>query len=151
MGQWRAVTARACAERPADGTQILVLLDEVDKCSHRTVNAAPIQAALLGLLEPESSRNLHVPCDLSNLPFIATENLLRTIDAALMSRLHLVMVPTPDRRHSPAIIEQVVRDVTNDWGLPCEVMPALNVSGIAQAAESVRNLPIRAASYSLMQ
>lgn len=37
--------------------QILVLLDEVDKCSHHTANVAPIQAALLGLLEPESSRN----------------------------------------------------------------------------------------------
>jgi hypothetical protein len=125
--------------------QILVLLDEVDKCSHRTVNAAPIQAALLGLLEPESSRNwidayLQVPCDLSKLLFVATANRLGTIDAALMSRLQPVLVPTPERRHYPSIIEQVVRDVANDWGLPQEVMPELDVSGIAQAAGSVREL-----------
>jgi hypothetical protein len=125
--------------------QILVLLDEVDKCSHRTVNAAPIQAALLGLLEPESSRNwidayLQVPCDLSKLLFVATANRLGTIDAALMSRLQPVLMPTPEQRHYPAIVEQVVRDVASDWGLPFEVMPELDVSGIAQAAGSVREL-----------
>jgi ATP-dependent Lon protease len=125
--------------------QILVLLDEVDKCSHHTANVAPIQAALLGLLEPESSRNwidsyLQVPCDLSKLLFVATANRLGTIDAALMSRLQPVLVPTPERRHYPAIIEQVVRDVASDWGLPQEVMPELDVSGIARAAGSVREL-----------
>jgi len=133
--------------------QILVLLDEVDKCSSRsssgisthTVNAAPIQATLLGLLEPESSRNwidsyLQVPCDLSKLLYVATANRLGTIEAALMSRLQPVLVPTPERQHYPMIIAQVVRDVASDWGLPVEVMPALDVSGLARAAGSVREL-----------
>lgn len=129
--------------------QILVLLDEVDKCSThgstRTVNAAPMQAALLGLLEPESSRNwidgyLQVPCDLSKLLFVATANRLGTIEAALMSRLQPVLVPTPERQHYPVIVQQVVRDVANDWGLPVEVMPTLDVSGMARAAGSVREL-----------
>ena len=129
--------------------QILVLLDEVDKCSTRssthTVNAAPIQATLLGLLEPESSRNwidgyLQVPCDLSKLLYVATANRLGTIEAALMSRLQPVLVPTPERQHYPVIVQQVVRDVASDWGLPVEVMPALDVSGLARAAGSVREL-----------
>jgi len=129
--------------------QILVLLDEVDKCSNhsstRTVNAAPMPAALLGLLEPESSRNwidgyLQVPCDLSKLLFVATANRLGTIEAALMSRLQPVLVPTPERQHYPVIVQQVVRDVASDWGLPVEVMPALEVSGLARAAGSVREL-----------
>jgi hypothetical protein len=129
--------------------QILVLLDEVDKCSTRssthTVNTAPIQAILLGLLEPESSRNwidsyLQVPCDLSKLLYVATANRLGTIEAALMSRLQPVLVPTPERQHYPMIIAQVVRDVASDWGLPVEVMPALEVSGLARAAGSVREL-----------
>jgi hypothetical protein len=125
--------------------QILVLLDEVDKCSTRTVNAAPIQATLLGLLEPESSRNwidsyLQVPCDLSKLLYVATANRLGTIEAALMSRLQPVLVPTPERQHYPMIIAQVVRDVASDWGLPVEVMPTLDVSGLARAAGSVREL-----------
>jgi hypothetical protein len=125
--------------------QILVLLDEVDKCSTRTMNAAPIQATLLGLLEPESSRNwidgyLQVPCDLSKLLYVATANRLGTIEAALMSRLQPVLVPTPDRQHYPMIIAQVVRDVASDWGLPVEVMPTLDVSGLARAAGSVREL-----------
>ena len=129
--------------------QILVLLDEVDKCNTRsitnTVNAAPIQAALLGLLEPESSRNwidcyLQAPCDLSKLLFVATANRLGTIDAALMSRLQPVLVPTPERQHYPMIVQQVVRDVASDWGLPHEVMPALDVPGMARAAGSVREL-----------
>lgn len=129
--------------------QILVLLDEVDKCSNhsstRTVNAAPMQAALLGLLEPESSRNwidgyLQVPCDLSKLLFVATANRLGTIEAALLSRLQPVLVPTPERQHYPVIVQQVVRDVASNWGLPVEVMPALDVSGLARAAGSVREL-----------
>ena len=125
--------------------QILVLLDEVDKCSTRTMNAAPIQATLLGLLEPESSRNwidsyLQVPCDLSKLLYVATANRLGTIEAALMSRLQPVLVPTPERQHYPMIIAQVVRDVASDWGLPVEVMPTLDVSGLARAAGSVREL-----------
>jgi len=133
--------------------QILVLLDEVDKCSSRsssgisthTVNAAPIQATLLGLLEPESSRNwidsyLQVPCDLSKLLYVATANRLGTIEAALMSRLQPVLVPTPERQHYPMIIAQVVQDVASDWGLPVEVMPALDVPGLARAAGSVREL-----------
>lgn len=125
--------------------QLLVLLDEVDKCSSRTGNAVSIQAALLGLLEPESSRRwidgyLQVPCDLSKLLFVATANRLGTINAALMSRLQPVLVPTPKRQHYPMIVQQVVRDVASDWGLPPDVMPALDVTGLARAAGSVREL-----------
>jgi len=126
--------------------QAVVLLDELDK-SHqgRASNAAPVQAALLGLLEPESSRRwidsyLQVPCDLSKLLYIATANRLGTIDSALLSRLRPVLVPTPERRHYPGIVEQVVRDIADDWGLPHAVMPALDVSGISRAAGSVREL-----------
>lgn len=125
--------------------QLLVLLDEVDKCSSRTGNAVSIQAALLGLLEPESSRRwidgyLQVPCDLSKLLFVATANRLGTINTALMSRLQPVLVPTPERQHYPMIVQQVVRDVASDWGLPPDVMPALDVTGLARAAGSVREL-----------
>ena len=57
-----------------------------------------------------------------------------------MSRLQPVLVPTPERQHYPVIVQQVVRDVASDWGLPVEVMPALEVSGLARAAGSVREL-----------
>lgn len=126
--------------------QAVVLLDELDKCHQgRASNAAPVQAALLGLLEPESSRRwidsyLQVPCDLSKLLYIATANRLGTIDPALLSRLRPVLVPTPERRHYPGIVEQVVRDIADDWGLPHAVMPALDVSAISRAAGSVREL-----------
>jgi ATP-dependent Lon protease len=126
--------------------QAVVLLDELDKCHlGRTSNATPIPVTLLGLLEPESSRRwvdsyLQVPCDLSRLLYIATANRLGTIDPALLSRLQPVLVPAPERTHYPGIVEQVVRDVADDWGLPPAVMPVLNVSAITLAAGSVREL-----------
>jgi DNA polymerase III delta prime subunit len=126
--------------------QAVVVLDELDKCPlGYGSNAVPVQAVLLGLLEPESSRRwtdsyLQVPCDLSRMLYIATANRLGTIEAALMSRLQPVLVPSPQRAHYPGIVQQVVRDIACDWGLPPEVMPALDVSGIAHAARSVREL-----------
>lgn len=128
--------------------QAVVLLDELDKCNargHMSSNAVPVQASLLGLLEPESSRRwidsyLQVPCDLSRMLYIATANRLGTIEAALMSRLQPVLVPPPQRGHYPGIVQQVVRDIARDWGLPPEAMPTLEVSEITRAAGSVREL-----------
>jgi hypothetical protein len=128
--------------------QAVVLLDELDKCharGHMSSNAVPVQAALLGLLEPESSRRwidsyLQVPCDLSRMLYIATANRLGTIETALMSRLQPVLVPPPQRGHYPGIVHQVVRDIARDWGLSPEAMPTLEVSEITRAAGSVREL-----------
>lgn len=125
--------------------QAVVLLDELDKAALRYTNAVPIHAALLGLLEAESSQRwldsfLQVPCDLSRLLFVATANGMGGLDAVLLSRLQPVLVPAPERHHYPVIAQQVVQDIARDWGLPVEVLPPLDLAGITRAAASVREL-----------
>ena len=65
----------------ANSPSAMVLLDEVDKASDRSVNSAPVSSALLGLLEAESARRwfdsfLQTECDLSMVSFILTANSL---------------------------------------------------------------------------
>lgn len=126
--------------------QMLVLLDEVDKCGYRhSINAAPMHAALLGLMEPETSQRwvdsyLQVPCDLSRLLYLATANGLESIDQALLSRMQVVMVPPPSRNHYPQIARQATRNLALKWGVPHEALPALDFEGMSYAVCSVRDL-----------
>ena len=88
----------------AQGPSALVLLDEVDKASDRSVNSAPVASALLGLLEAESARRwfdtfLQTECDLSMVSFILTANSLSRLPKPLLSRCQIVMFEEPSPEH----------------------------------------------------
>ncbi len=106
----------------------LVLLDELDKTSHRTSNSTPVTSALLGLLEPESARRWHdtflqTSCDLSKLCFWATANGLAGIPKPLLSRFTLIYMPAPRKEHMHVLVHGIVDDITKAWGLPSDVLP----------------------------
>jgi hypothetical protein len=106
----------------------LVLLDELDKTSHRTGNSTPVTSALLGLLEPESARRWHdtflqTTCDLSKLCFWGTANGLASIPKPLLSRFTVIYMPAPRKAHMQVLVHGIVDDIAKAWGLPSDVLP----------------------------
>ncbi|WP_052340954.1 AAA family ATPase [Salinarimonas rosea] len=106
-----------------------IVVDEVEKASQERRNGA-LHDVLLSLLEPSSARTfldpyLEVPCDLSRVSWILTANNHEGLPAPLLDRLRVVFVPAPDRRHAPALIRSVLRDLAREreldpvWIPPC--------------------------------
>lgn len=84
----------------------VVVIDELDKAARRH-SAQEIDALsqLYSLLEPETSRrvsdaSLDIELDASLVTYVATANSLKTLDAALLSRFHVIQVglPSPAER-----------------------------------------------------
>ncbi len=108
----------------------LVLLDEVDKASDRSVNSAPVASALLGLLEAESARRwfdtfLQTECDLSMVSFILTANSLSQLPKPLLSRCQIVMFNEPSADQIAAAVPHALADLAEEWGLPSGVFQGL--------------------------
>ncbi|OSZ64583.1 AAA family ATPase [Hydrogenophaga sp. IBVHS2] len=124
----------------AQGPSAMVLLDEVDKASDRSVNSAPVASALLGLLEAESARRwfdtfLQTECDLSMVSFILTANSLSRLPTPLLSRCQIVMFEEPSPEHIAAAVPHALEDLADEWGLPRGVFV-----GFEQKAH---NIPVR--------
>lgn len=106
---------------------VLVLLDEIDKCSLYGSSSKPLANALLSLLEPETSANfrdscLQTKCDLSRLIYIATANSL-SIDKALLSRFTVLHVPEPRVEDRASLANSMLGDIAKEMGFPREAMP----------------------------
>ncbi len=123
---------------------VLVLLDEIDKCStyNHDESGSPLTNTLLGLLEPETSSRfrdgfLQVRCDLSRLNYVATANSLQ-ISKPLMSRFMLLHVPEPRPEDRRGLAQSMLGDLAAEMGVPREAMPevpreiALQFSGNAR-------------------
>lgn len=109
---------------------VFVMLDEIDKANGGAANAPPLTNALLGLLEPETSKRfrdgyLQAMCDLSRVVFWATANDIRQVPAPLLSRFDVVTVPHPRREHMPELGRNIVREMEAEWKLPAGTLPQL--------------------------
>lgn len=129
----------------ANSPSAMVLLDEVDKASDRSVNSAPVSSALLGLLEAESARRwfdsfLQTECDLSMVSFILTANSLSRLPGPLLSRCQVVMFEEPSQEHIAAAVPHVLEDLADEWGLPSGVFQGLEQITTSVPARSMREL-----------
>lgn len=123
----------------------IIQLDEIDKSTHQTSNSPPVTSALLDLLEPENSKRyldnyLQATCDLSKLVFIATANALSPLPRPLLSRFRIIRVPSPSAEHFPTIAREAARDLFQEWGLPAEGVPSLNLHERPASAMSAREI-----------
>lgn len=105
------------------GANPLFVLDEIDKSGQHSSNGGDPQEALLDLLESRNASRyqdvyLMAECDLSHCLYIATCNSLKPLNKALLSRLRIVFFPMPDKEHSMAILDNLLRETEKAWGLP---------------------------------
>ncbi len=106
----------------------MVLLDELDKCSSRSLNSPAVPSVLLGLLEPESAKRwrdnfLQTECDLSRLSFWATANSLGSVPRPLLSRFTVIHMPSPSDADKHVLVGGILADIEREWGLPPKVLP----------------------------
>ncbi len=85
----------------------LILLDEIDKMTHNSVNGDPA-SAMLEVLDPEQNKNfrdnfIELPFDLSSCMFIATANTLDTVPRPLLDRMEVIEMKTYTRAEKLAI------------------------------------------------
>lgn len=95
-----------------DGLAPLLMLDELDKC--RGDSQYPVDAALLGLMEPHTARafrdeHLTLGLNLEPMSFLLTANRLDKIRPEILSRVSIATVRPPT---SPEM-RQIVRSVDN--------------------------------------
>jgi ATP-dependent Lon protease len=110
-----------------------ILLDELDKVGHRYSNGPALDAALLGLLEPETASRwrdgfLQAECDLSRVTFWATANSLTRISRPLLSRFEIVHVPEPGPQHVQRLADSMIAQLETDWGLSPGVLPRRTIA-----------------------
>lgn len=135
----------------ANSPSAMVLLDEVDKASDRSVNSAPVSSALLGLLEAESARRwfdsfLQTECDLSMVSFILTANSLSRLPTPLLSRCQIVMFDEPSPEHIAAAVPHALEDLAEEWGLPRGVFEGFEQKVNMLPVRSIRELKTMLAS-----
>jgi ATP-dependent Lon protease len=91
----------------------LVLIDEVDKAGGHHVEDP--YRALYDLLEPEGARTfvdeyLQFPIDASRVLWVLAGNDIEPIPAAILDRLTIIAVPTPDEGHLRAVAASVYEE-----------------------------------------
>lgn len=90
----------------------IIILDEVEKVGTGRHNGNA-HDVLLGLFEPETSRQWHDPyvqasCDLSNLTWLMTANDVEPIPAALRDRCRVLRFPEPGLEHLPMLAVRIM-------------------------------------------
>jgi hypothetical protein len=116
-----------------------IILDEVDKAAFGG-SGGSLRDALLGLLEPSSSRCWHDPflqagVDLSAVIWIATANNSDVIPAVLRDRLRVLRVPTPGKEHLPVLATTLLRQEVERRGLVnawADDLAAYELEGLAE-------------------
>lgn len=123
----------------------IVLLDEIEKTTSRSINSPPTTSVLLSLVEPESSSRwydtfLQVKCNLSRLVFIATANSLRGISKPLLSRFTILEINRPTADQLLLAIPHVVSDISKEWGIPLGVFPTVKVDDLLGVPSNMREV-----------
>lgn len=123
----------------------LVLLDEVEKATNRSLNSSPPASVLLSLLEPETANRwfdsfLQVPCDLSRLNYIATANGLAGISRTLLSRFHIVSMGVPKPADLMGAMPYVIADLAQEWRVPRDVLPNLGPHDLIGTPSNMREM-----------
>lgn len=123
----------------------LVLLDEIEKATNRSLNSPPTNSVLLSLLEPESvcrwlDSYLQVKCNLSRIAFIATANSLRGISKPLLSRMVILEIQRPTARELLLSIPFVVADIAKEWGLPPGIFPVVRAGDLVGVPGNMRDV-----------
>jgi hypothetical protein len=144
-GQPSALLQLMLTHKSASG---LVLLDEIEKATNRSLNSASTTSMLLTLLEIETATRwfdsfLQVPCDLSRLNFIGTANGLTGISAPLLNRLNIVYLGTPKNSDLMSAIPYVLDDIAKEMRVPRDVLPNLQPSDLIASASTMRELRAR--------
>lgn len=126
----------------------LILLDEIEKATNRSLNSAPTTSVLLTLLETETATRwfdsfLQVPCDLSRLNYIGTANGLSGLSAPLLNRLNIVYLGTPNHSDLMSAIPYVLDDIAKEMRVPRDVLPNLQASDLIASASTMRELRAR--------
>ena len=107
----------------------IVVVEEADKTGCSSRNGDPL-AALLTQIEPGTARQywdrcLAAPIDLSHVNWIFTSNSLDGLSAPLLSRMDMVRVAGPSPDHFDVLLDNLVQEVANEWGVPLPGLPSL--------------------------
>ncbi|PCI39747.1 MAG: hypothetical protein COB46_08120 [Rhodospirillaceae bacterium] len=124
---------------------VVILLDEIDKCKADGRNGDP-HASLLSMLEPESARNYHddaLMChvNISMVNWIATANDISHMPMPLLSRFRVIEVPTPSSKDIVAIIGGVRSDFAAEVGCDVRFVPHLDEAEIMYLEREFKKRP----------
>lgn len=108
----------------------LFLVDELEKASPDARNGR-IWDVLLQLLEEATSKVyldecLGVPCDLSQVNWIASVNKIGEIPAPLLERFTIVVVKAPGPEHFMTLVKNVVNRYAKEFGIDVRMLPSLD-------------------------
>ena len=122
----------------------LMLLDEIDKVTHRSTNSTPPTAALLSFLEQENARNffdcfLQTRVDLSKVCFMATANTVDEVPGPLLSRMRTCVVGRPTASQMASSIGSAAADVAKDGGLDQAVFPPISMADLSEVPRNMRH------------
>lgn len=152
------------AQSVAQGPVPWLIMDELDKCGGADSNY-PVLPTMLSLLESSTARefrdeNLQLPIDIRPLVFTFTANSLKTIDAPLLSRLHVFKIKAPEYAEMPALVRSIDAEIRESDAriarlfLPIgnkvdKVFPPMPARAVQQIlldsyAETVVDIPARA-------
>ena len=107
----------------------LLIVDELEKAGTRS-DYGRLWDAMLGLLEPETSRcypdpALQTPLDLSHVSYIATANSADPLPAPLRDRLRIIDFPLPSLEDIDALFPPVIYDLARERGVDARWVPPL--------------------------
>lgn len=108
----------------------LFLVDELEKASPDARNGR-IWDVLLQLLEEATAKVyldecLGVPCDLSQVNWIASVNKIGEIPIALLERFTIVVVPAPGPEHFMTLVNSVIQRFADEYRIDVRMLPALD-------------------------
>jgi len=112
----------------------LFLVDELEKASPDNKNGR-IWDVLLQLLEPVTAKVyldecLQVPCDLSQVSWIASVNEIGQLPKPLLERFTIAVVQATGEEYFPVLVESVIRSFAKELGLDPRMLPALDNSDL---------------------
>lgn len=123
----------------------LILIDEIEKAATRT-DYGRLWDCLLGLIEPETSRNypdpaLQIPLDLSHVNYIAAANSIGPLPAPLRDRLRIIPFPKPTLKDLDALLPGLIHALATDtrWIAPLDPIERAAIAR-AWSGGSVRKL-----------